>query len=49
MEIFRPKTRTVRIRDILAQRGRGVYLEFLPPKALADRESFMKHVHQLKI
>ncbi len=48
MEIFRPKTRTVKIRDILAQRGKGVSLEFFPPKTPAGREAFMKHVHELK-
>lgn len=37
----------MKIRDILAQKGKGISLEFFPPKTVEGREGFMKAVHEL--
>jgi methylenetetrahydrofolate reductase (NADPH) len=37
----------VKIKDILAQKGSGVSLEFFPPKTEEGRQGFMKTVHEL--
>ena len=38
----------MKIKEILAQKGKGISLEFFPPKTVAGREGFMKTVHELR-